>query len=80
MTLRFSGELADALEAIAEIERTAVVEVMRLAAAAYIEQRRQDPEFQERLRAADDRRQLVLDKLRSPRSEPGGLHIHDTGA
>ncbi len=77
MTLRFSADQADALEAIAEIQGTAVVEVVRIAVADYIEQLRLDPQFQEQLLASDDRRRKVMEGLRP--HDRGTLHLRRGG-
>ena len=64
MTLRLGAEEAAALDAIADIEQTAVAEVIRLAIASAIEQRRTDPEFQRRLRHSVDRHRRLMDRMR----------------
>lgn len=64
MTLRLGYEEAAALDAIADVEETSVAEVIRLAIAAAIEQRRSDPDFQRRLRQSVDRHSRLMDLMR----------------
>lgn len=62
-TIRLPVDLADQLDLVARAEGKAVSVVIREAIAAYVERKRQDPEFQKRLRQRieDDRR--ILERL-----------------
>lgn len=72
MTLRLSEAQAEALDTVAEILELPVVEVVRLAIAEFIDQRRREPSFQERLRHSMVRVQRAMDNLSWPdRGEPG---------
>ncbi len=66
MTLRLPEAQAQALETVAEVEGLPVVEVVRLAVAEYIDTRRRDPSFQERLQDSMDRVHRAMDSLRWP--------------
>lgn len=63
LTLRLPIDQAEALEAIAGIDEISVNEEIRLAIAAHIEARRQDPAFRERLRASIERNREILERL-----------------
>jgi hypothetical protein len=63
MTVRMDPEQAAELEAVAEVEGVPVAEAIRNAIAEHIEARRQDEEFQSRLRASLDRNRQILEKL-----------------
>ena len=63
MTVRLSEEQAAELEAVAQVDGVPVSEEIRDAIDAYIETRRQDKEFQRRLRESIERNQQILDKL-----------------
>lgn len=63
MTVRLSEEQAAELEAVAQADGVPVSEEIRDAIDAHIEARRQDEEFQRRLRASIARNQEILDKL-----------------
>jgi hypothetical protein len=63
MTVRLSEEQAAELEAVAQVDGVPVSEEIRDAIDAHIEARRQDGEFQRRLRASISRNQKILDKL-----------------
>jgi predicted transcriptional regulator len=60
MTIRLSAEQAEALETVATIEDTPISEVIRAAIAQHIDNRRQDPQFQDSLRNRIDRAQRLL--------------------
>ena len=62
MTVRLSEEQAQALETVATVENRPVSEVIRVAIASHVEQRRQDPVFQSNLRARILRAQQLLQK------------------
>ena len=66
MTLRLPEPQAEALEMVAEIEGVPVVEVVRLAVSEYIDHRRRDPGFQERLEDSMERANRARDRLRWP--------------
>ncbi len=63
MSLRLEDEQARALNALAMAEETSVSEVIRDAIADLIEKRREDADFQERLKQAVERNQEALDLL-----------------
>ena len=63
MTVRLSVEQAGELEAVAQVEGAPVSEEIRKAIAAHIEAKKQDAEFQERLRRSLERNQAILKKL-----------------
>jgi hypothetical protein len=69
MTLRLPAAQAQALETVAEVEGSSVVEVVRLAIAEYIDHRRRDPSFQVRLEDSMERVNRAMDNLRWP--DPG---------
>ena len=56
-------EQAAELQAVAEVEGVPVAEAIRIAIAEHIESRRQDREFQARLRASLERNRKMLEKL-----------------
>lgn len=60
MTIRLSAEQAEALETVATVEDTPISEVIRAAIAQHIDNRRQDPKFQDSLRDRIDRAQRLL--------------------
>lgn len=62
MTIRLSADQAEALETVATVEQRAVAEVIRAAITAHVENRRQDPQFQEELRGRIDRAQKFLQR------------------
>jgi hypothetical protein len=66
MTLRLPEAQAEALETVAEIEGLPVVEVVRLAVGEYIDHRRRDPSFQDRLQDSMERVNRARDRLRWP--------------
>ncbi len=63
MTLRLDAELADQLEAVADVEGVSMAAVVRDALAEAIERRRADPEFRQRLADTVARNQRLLDLL-----------------
>ena len=63
MTVRVDTETAEQLEAVAQVEGIPVAEVIRQALARHIEERRNDAEFQERLRASIERNKTILERL-----------------
>lgn len=60
MTIRLSAEQAEALETVASVEDRPVSDVIRAAIAQHIEERRQDPGFQEGLKARIARARKLL--------------------
>lgn len=62
MTIRLSGEQAEALETVANVENKPVSDVIRAAIASHIEVRRQDPGFQAGLRERINRARRLLDR------------------
>jgi predicted transcriptional regulator len=63
MTLRLSDEQARELEAVARVDGTPVSETVRQAIADRIEARRQDQEFQTRLKRLMQENQAALERL-----------------
>jgi predicted transcriptional regulator len=63
MTVRLDPEQAAQLEAVAEVDGAPISQEIRRAIAEYIEARRQDKDFQARLRASIERHHDVLEKL-----------------
>jgi predicted transcriptional regulator len=64
MLLRLDPELAERLQAIAEVEGRSVSDVAREAIAALVEQRRKDKRFAQLLEQSLVRHQRTLDLLR----------------
>lgn len=62
-TLRLSAAEAEALEAIAGIDEISINEEIRQAISAHIEARRQDADFQRRLKASIERNKEILRRL-----------------
>jgi hypothetical protein len=63
MLLRLDPGLAEQLQAVAEVEGRPVSEVAREAIRVLVEQRREDPDFQERLQATARAQRKVLRAL-----------------
>jgi predicted transcriptional regulator len=63
MTVRLSDEQAQALETIARVDETPVSEAVRQAIDDRIEARRQDQDFQVRLRRIMKENQAALERL-----------------
>jgi predicted transcriptional regulator len=63
MTLRLDKELADRVQAIAEVEGQSVTTVVRTAIADHVEQRRRDPKFQHLLAESLERHSKLLELL-----------------
>lgn len=63
MSLRLPDDQAKALNAVAMAEETPVSEVIRAAIEDRIRLKRDDPDFQERLKRAVERNQEALDLL-----------------
>jgi predicted transcriptional regulator len=63
LSLRLPDEQAAALEAIAQADEVSVSETIRQAIDSQINQRRDDAEFQKRLRVAMERNQKALELL-----------------
>jgi hypothetical protein len=61
--VRLPAEQADALAAIADIDKVSVNEEIRQAIAAHIEARRRDADFQRRLEASIERNKEILERL-----------------
>jgi predicted transcriptional regulator len=62
MTIRLSEEQADALETVAAVESMPVSEVIRAAIAEHIDNRKNDPVFQDSLKERLDRAKRLLRK------------------
>ena len=60
MTIRLAPEQAEQLETVAAVEGRPVSEVIRCAIAGHIDQRREDSDFQEGLRARIERAQRMM--------------------
>lgn len=63
MTLRLSEKQAAALEAVAQVEDVPMAEAVRQAIGMYIEGRRQDQAFQQRLQRSMERHRAILKLL-----------------
>jgi len=63
MTLRLPADKAAELEAVARIDNVPVAEAVRAAIDERIERRRQDKDFQDRLRAIVEQDRAILDRL-----------------
>jgi predicted transcriptional regulator len=66
MTLRLDPELATRVEALAEIEELPIAEVIRSALKEHIEQRKQDSEFQSKLRRRLARQAQISELFSNP--------------
>jgi predicted DNA-binding protein len=62
-TLRLGKELAEDLETVAQVDGVPISEAIRDAITKHIEERRQDADFQARLKASLERNQEILRKL-----------------
>ena len=62
MTVRLAADQAEALETVASVDEMPVAEVIRTAVAAHIQTRKQDAEFQRKLRDKLTRAQTMLGK------------------
>ncbi len=60
MTIRLSAEQAEALETVARVESRPVSEVIRAAITEHIDNRKNDPGFQESLRGRLNRARRLL--------------------
>ena len=65
LLLRLDPELAEQLQAVAAIEGRPMSEVVREAIRALVDERRQDDEFQERLRASARQQRKALRSLKA---------------
>jgi predicted transcriptional regulator len=63
MTVRLSGEQAEELEAVAQVEGVPISEVVRTAIGEHIAARRKDTAFKKRLRASLERNKEILARL-----------------
>lgn len=63
MTLRLGDDQAAMLDVLARVDEAPVSETVRAAIEARIEARRQDPEFQKRLKRIMDEDRKILDAL-----------------
>jgi hypothetical protein len=63
MTLRLPADKAAELEAVARVDNVPVAEAVRAAIDERIERRRQDKDFQDRLRAIVEQDRAILDRL-----------------
>lgn len=63
MTLRVEEGQAEQLGTVAQVDGVPISEAIRDAIAKHIEERRNDPEFQARLKASMERNQEILRKL-----------------
>jgi predicted DNA-binding protein len=64
MMLRLDRELAERLQAVAEVEGRPMADVVREAITALVEQRRKDRNFRRKLEESLARHQRLLDLLR----------------
>lgn len=63
MTLRLPAKQAKELETVAQIDQVPTSEAVRAAIHSYIEARRQDDEFKERLRRTLEEQRDILERL-----------------
>ena len=63
MTLRLPADKAAELEAVARVDNVPVAEAVRAAIDERIERRRQDKDFQDRLRTIVEQDRAILDRL-----------------
>jgi len=63
MTIRLTTQQAEELEKIAQIDHVPIAEAVRQAVTAHIQERRTDPEFQERVRRIIDQDRAILERL-----------------
>lgn len=63
MTLRLPADKAAELEAVARVDNVPVAEAVRTAIDERIERRRQDKDFQDRLRTIVEQDRAILDRL-----------------
>lgn len=63
MTLRMDEELAESVQAIAEVEGSTVTEVIRTAIGEHVDRRKADPEFQKLLKRNIERHAQLLSML-----------------
>jgi predicted transcriptional regulator len=63
MSLRISTELAEQLEEVARADGLAQAEACRVALAEYVERKRADPGFRERLRARIAADVAIMERL-----------------
>ena len=62
-TIRQDAQQAADLDAVARVDGVSTSEAIRAAIAEYIEKRRRDPAFQERLQRILDEERVVLERL-----------------
>lgn len=62
MTIRLSAEQAEALETVANVESRPISEVIRAAIAEHIDNRKNDPAFQDSLKDRLDRARRLMRK------------------
>jgi predicted transcriptional regulator len=65
MTLRLSSQAARELETVAQVDEVTVSEAIRDAIGVYIEKRRRDKVFKDRLRRTIEENQEILHRLSS---------------
>lgn len=63
MMLRLDEDLAEKLQALADVEGRTLSDVIRQAIAEHIDRRRKDPEFRKMIRSALQRQRRLLDLL-----------------
>lgn len=63
MTLRLDDERAATLELVAQVDDKSLTDTVRAAIDAHIDERRNDADFQARLKAAQERHAAVLERL-----------------
>lgn len=72
MLLRLPPELAEQLQAVADVEERPVSEVVREAIRRLVDDRRGDADFQAKLTRTARRYEDVLDRLRDDEDDGGG--------
>jgi predicted DNA-binding protein len=77
MLLRLPPELADQLQAVADVEERPVSEVVREAIRRLVADRRRDADFQAKLTRTARRYEDVLDRLRHDEDDDSGNTAED---
>jgi predicted transcriptional regulator len=65
-TVRLDEGLSEELEAIADVDRRSVNDLIQEAVSTFVRTRRQDPDFRDRLEASFERNLELLERLAQP--------------
>lgn len=68
LLLRLDQDLADRLQAVAEVDGLTVSDVVRQAIRSHVDRRRKDPKFRKQLQASIERQRRLLDLLAADES------------